>query len=88
MVWCFADYDSALWNRPPLDRALHERFFGLIRPDGSIKPHAALLKQFAATSPTVTEPAVQDIVSVDGSDYYRSPRDNLERLYEGWLSTR
>ena len=40
MLWCFADYAEALWDRPPCDEAQHERFFGLVRPDGSLKPHA------------------------------------------------
>ena len=49
LLWCFADYEESLWNRPPLDRARHERFFGLVRPDGSLKPHAEVLRRFAAT---------------------------------------
>ena len=37
LLWCFADYAEQLWDRPPLDPlgAIHERHFGLVRPDGS-----------------------------------------------------
>ncbi|HYI23494.1 MAG TPA: hypothetical protein VEX62_12775, partial [Candidatus Limnocylindrales bacterium] len=88
LVWCFADYEEPLWNRPPLDRARHERFFGLVRPDGSLKPHAEVLKRFAATSPLVAEaPALPDL-SISGADYYSSPRDNLLRLYREFRELR
>ena len=58
MFWCFADYAEELWDRPPCDDngAKHERHFGLIRPDGSIKPHVEVIRAFAATNPTVREP--------------------------------
>lgn len=36
--WMFSDYDPALWSRPPYDTHEHERFFGLTRYDGSVKP--------------------------------------------------
>ncbi|MEZ4516553.1 MAG: hypothetical protein R3C44_06845 [Chloroflexota bacterium] len=51
VIWCFADYVPELWDRPPCDEAKHERFFGLVRPDGSLKPHAEAIKRFAATHP-------------------------------------
>ena len=81
LVWCFADYEQSLWNRPPLDRAQHERFFGLVRPDGSLKPHAEVLKRFAATSPVVSEVAPPSGLTISGDDYYAEPRENLLRLY-------
>ena len=43
MIWCFADYAPELHGRPPCDENRHERFFGLVRPDGSVKPHAEVL---------------------------------------------
>ena len=47
MTWCFADYVPELWDRPPCDEFKHERFFGLVRPDGSLKPHAKAIRDFA-----------------------------------------
>jgi endo-1,4-beta-mannosidase len=38
LVWCYADYDPDIWDRPPLDLAVHERTFGLWRSDGTPKP--------------------------------------------------
>jgi endo-1,4-beta-mannosidase len=53
LLWCFADYAPGLHQRPPCDEAWHERFFGLVRPNGTLKPHADVVRRFAATHPTV-----------------------------------
>jgi endo-1,4-beta-mannosidase len=42
-----------LWDLPPCQNARHERFFGLVQPDGSIKPHAKVIQEFAKTKPQV-----------------------------------
>ena len=38
LLWCYTDYEPAIWGSPPLDQAIHERSFGLWRADGSPKP--------------------------------------------------
>jgi endo-1,4-beta-mannosidase len=85
IVWCFADYVPELYDRPPCDQSIHERFFGLIRPDGSIKPHAEVFKRFAATNPIV-QPA-QRIIKLDISPetYYQDPLYHAKRLYKVFL---
>lgn len=45
--WCWTDYDPALAQTPPFDRAPHELRFGIVRSDGSEKPVAATLANFA-----------------------------------------
>ena len=55
-AWCFSDYEPRLWARPPCDYQVHERFFGLLRPDGSLKPTADVLRAFARTAPAVQPP--------------------------------
>lgn len=85
MLWCFADYAEALWDRPPCDEAQHERFFGLVRPDGSLKPHAEALRAFAATRPRV-RPARRTVpLDVDADAYYRDPAGHLRRLYRAYV---
>lgn len=83
-LWCFADYDPALWDRPPCDAdgARHERHFGLVRPDGSLKPHADRLKRFASTHPVVMEPTRTVDLDIDPDEYYRNPAEHAQRLYE------
>lgn len=87
MLWCYADYAPELYDRPPCDEARHERFFGLVRPDGSLKPHAEVIKAFAAAKPTV-QPA-QKLVELDVSaeEYYQAPLDHAKRLYRNFLTT-
>jgi hypothetical protein len=53
LLWCYADYGEELADRPPCDESRHERWFGLVRPDGSWKPHARAVQRFAATRPVV-----------------------------------
>lgn len=82
LVWCYADYAQELYNRPPCDEAIHERTFGLVRSDGSLKPHARVLKAFAQTKPMV-QPAKRTVtLDITPDEYYRSPREHAQRLYK------
>jgi endo-1,4-beta-mannosidase len=81
LVWCFADYIPELWDRPPCLESRHERFFGLVRPDGSLKPHAQALKDFAATQPVV-KPAMRRVeLDITLEEYYQEPVRHAVRLY-------
>jgi endo-1,4-beta-mannosidase len=84
LLWCFADYHEALWDKPPCDEARHERFFGLVRPDGSLKPHAEALRAFAATHPTV-QPANYALPADAAVDYYARPAERFAELYQAYL---
>ncbi len=84
-IWCFADYAEHLWNQPPCADAVHERFFGLVRPDGSLKPHAYVLKEFAAARPQVQPIPDWARLEVDPEAYYRSPQEHFRRLYSVYL---
>jgi endo-1,4-beta-mannosidase len=86
LLWCFADYDSGLWDRPPCDEggAKHERHFGLVRPDGSLKPHAEVIRAFAATRPTVKPAARTVTLDVTPDQYHLDPVGHARRLYQGW----
>jgi endo-1,4-beta-mannosidase len=85
LLWCFADYVPALWNVPPCDEAQHERFFGLVRPDGSLKPHAEVLRQFAASEPHIMPATRRVALDVAANEYYRDPEGNMQRLYRHYL---
>jgi endo-1,4-beta-mannosidase len=86
MMWCFADYATELWDRPPCEEsgAKHERHFGLVRPDGSLKPHAEVIKEFAATNPLVSPPSRTVELDVTPDEYYRDPDGHARRLYEAF----
>lgn len=86
MLWCFADYIEALWDKPPCEEAVHERFFGLVRPDGSLKPHAQVIKEFAATLPTV-QPAKRTVtLDVTADEFYAAPSEHTVRLFQTYLN--
>jgi len=88
ILWCFADYVPELWDRPPCKESIHERFFGLVRPDGSLKPHADVIKRFAATAPVV-RPATRSVsLDVSPEEYYRDPNGHAMRLYGEYLANR
>jgi endo-1,4-beta-mannosidase len=86
MLWCYADYVPELYNRPPCLEARHERFFGLVRPDGSLKPHADVIKKFAATRPTVQPNPRPFKLDISPEEYYQQPRHHTERLYHQYLA--
>jgi hypothetical protein len=80
--WCFPDYDPTLWDRPPCDLQPFERFFGLFRPDGSIKPMGRVVRDFARSSPRV-RPAERTVpLPVPADEYYRDPWKHLRAMYE------
>ncbi len=86
VFWCYADYIEDLWDKPPCKESKHERFFGLVRPDGSLKPHAEVIKQFAATNPTVDPNPTRTVtLDVTPDEYYANPKDHAARLYQDYL---
>lgn len=88
LLWCFADYHEDLYVAPPCDRFRHERHFGLVRPDGSLKPHAEVVEAFAASAPRVRAVDHGALLDVTPDEYYRAPADHAVRLYRDHLQRR
>ncbi|GIL12223.1 MAG: hypothetical protein BroJett038_09430 [Chloroflexota bacterium] len=86
LVWCFADYIPELWDKPPCKESKHERFFGLVRPDGSLKPHAQVIKDFAAGRPVVKEAIRRVEMDISPDEYYHAPLAHLARFFEQYLA--
>jgi endo-1,4-beta-mannosidase len=84
MLWCYADYDPALWAAPPLDEAPHERTFGLWRADGTPKPAVAEIAGFAGRGRL--ESPSHGWIDVDQGEYWRDPGAHLARLYGRYRS--
>lgn len=85
-LWCFADYATELWDSPPCDPggATHERHFGLVRPDGSLKPHATVIKDFKASNPLTQPPSRVVDLDISADDFYSDPSGHARRLYESF----
>ncbi|MEX2651574.1 MAG: hypothetical protein WD473_03885 [Acidimicrobiia bacterium] len=88
-LWCFADYAEHLWDRPPCDPdgARHERHFGLVRPDGSLKPHGDVIRRFAESRPKVEKAAKTVTLDVTPDEYYADPWYHAQRLYQVYLGS-
>jgi endo-1,4-beta-mannosidase len=87
MLWCYTDYDPALWNSPPLDLAPHERSFGLWRADGSPKPAAAAIAAFAGAARR--DSADDDTwIDLDRNEFYLDPSAQLPHLYHRYRRSR
>jgi len=86
MLWCFADYAPELWDLPPCEEtgAKHERHFGLVRADGSLKPHAEVVKEFVATGPRVVSPTRTVKLDITPDEYYLDAEGHARRLYESF----
>ncbi len=85
ITWCFADYVEELWDKPPCNASKHERFFGLVRPDGSLKPHAEVIKQFAATRPAVQPIPQWAQLAVDAAEFNADPNTQVRKHYLEYL---
>jgi len=89
-AWCYGDYDSRLFSRPPLATAVRERTFGLVRTDGSEKPAADVFRRFSerrVEGPFVRE-EVPRVLDVTADEYYRDPATHFGRLYSTWVAKR
>lgn len=86
MLWCYADYVPELWDLPPCQNARHERFFGLVRPDGSLKPHARVIQEFASSKPEVKPIPDYAKLSINPDEFYKEPLGHLTDQYQRYLS--
>jgi len=81
-AWCYADYDDSLFGAPPCNTHLHERSFGIVRADGSLKPSAEVLQHFAA-EPKPLRPLSPDKLYSGLDGYYRElPHTLTERFQD------
>jgi endo-1,4-beta-mannosidase len=80
LLWCYSDYDPALWESPPFDLAPHERSFGLWRADGSPKPAVAAIVAFVGAA-RCTAAHADAWIDIDRDEFRLDPRAQLPRLY-------
>jgi endo-1,4-beta-mannosidase len=85
MLWCYADYVPELWDLPPCNNSRHERFFGLVRSDGALKPHAKVIQEFAATQPKIQPIPEYAKFELDPEEFYKNPMPYLLDFYAEYL---
>lgn len=84
-AWMFSDYAPTLWDRPPFDTHEHERFFGLTRHDGSVKPSGEAMRDFAQRVARGESP-VRSVspLQLDPDEWYGDPVANFTRTFDQW----
>ncbi|MGI6468013.1 MAG: hypothetical protein GXZ09_06565 [Syntrophomonadaceae bacterium] len=84
LAWCFADYHPRLWDRPPLDRRIHERYFGLFRSDHSPKPAVEVFKTRRSYKPAQARVEERHpwLQGFDRDVYYSDPIGHLKLMYD------
>lgn len=89
-AWCYADYDARLFGRAPLDTAVRERTFGLVRANGTEKPAAAVFRQLRRRRDAgeLVSGSVPAVLDVSADSYYQDPAMHFERLYASWVEVR
>lgn len=85
LIWSYADYHPSLWNKPPCDEAKHERFFGLVRSDGSVKKHADAIKNFSERN-LERQSLKRFDLKMSADEYFQNPRQNIQDLYRSYKS--
>ncbi len=79
----YSDYDPSLFGRPPYDTCQHERSRGLFRADGTIKPHAQIISDFAESNPLVQSPPTRrTVLDISTNEYYENPLRHSRRFFE------
>ena len=78
----FSDIDPSLYGHPPYDTREFERHRGLVRFDGTLKPHGDAIRRFAETNPSVrSRPAKRAFIAVSPDELACSPQEVSRRLY-------
>ena len=80
MLWCYSDYDPAIWQNPPLDLARHERTFGLWHADGTAKPSVSVVAEFVGAGRCVSDHA-DAWIDIERDQFWSDPGGHLPRLY-------
>ncbi len=90
-AWCFSDYDPRMWDRPPFDRAIRERSFGITRSDGSLKPSGVEFRRFALrlrSGELQGWGLERTDFPISTERYYQDPRRHFEKMYRWYLKKR
>jgi endo-1,4-beta-mannosidase len=79
--WCWTDYAPELATSPPFDLAPHELRFGVLRADGTERPVAAALAEFARERRSVIEAPAP---AIDEEAYYAGLPASLREAYAAY----
>jgi len=83
LVGNYTDFDATLFGTPPFDICVSERYRGLWRSDGTLKPHGRVIREFAETNPSIQVPPLRRArVDVSVDTYYNDPLSHCRRIFQ------
>ncbi|TAM91315.1 hypothetical protein EPN42_03960 [bacterium] len=85
LYWCWSDYDPALEQAAPFDRAPWELRFGLCDAGGRLKEIGTRLRSFIGGAPAIRPPAA---LVLDEALWYADPSGALRENYAHYLAMR
>jgi endo-1,4-beta-mannosidase len=84
LIGNFSDIDPSIYGHPPYDIQELERNRGLVRVDGTLKPHGQVVRRFAESNPQVPAiPTARSSLAVLDRDFSKEedPLEHSRRLY-------
>jgi hypothetical protein len=87
VVGNYTDFEADLFDSAPLDTRVSERYCGLWRVDGTLKPHGRVIREFAETNPSVQSPPTRRAhadLTVDA--YYADPLAHCRRIHRRFVT--
>jgi hypothetical protein len=85
LVGNYSDFDAGLFETPPFDTHVQERYRGLWRADGTLKPHGQVIRQFAETNPAIQDPPTRRAhVEMSVNAFYDNPLVHCQRLFRNF----
>ncbi len=82
MWWCWTDYAEDLYDTPPFDLAPHERQFGIVRADGTERPVARVIADFARERRPIVEPLRAPMF--DEAEHYANLPQSVDSEYHAY----
>jgi hypothetical protein len=87
IVGNYTDFEAELFDSPPLDARISERYGGLWRVDGTLKPHGRVVREFAETNPSVQlTPPRRTRTDLTIGAYYEDPLANCRRILRRFVT--
>lgn len=85
IVGSYSDFEPELFASAPFDTDVAERYKGLWRADGTLKPHGSVVKEFAESNPLAQPPSQRRLLlDVSADAFYSDPHAHCTRLFRGF----
>jgi endo-1,4-beta-mannosidase len=84
-AWCYSDYNPNIWHLPPLDKVIHERYFGLWRHNGEKKMMLEAIENFQKRE-ILRMDNRPSWIDINEENFYKNPLGNIKKLYGKYKS--